>query len=186
MLYQLFIQTLQNPEKVKTFIRILDWAFYKLFWPIVLILVSIKIAILIYQVYKKTKWKVNKDTKSEQITPILIKDISQRQKKLNHSLVYLIIGEFLQLFNWKLVDFWFSLFSHNNATENIGIKIHNPEINTILTNWSILSFLIFSFAPFFIAFCFGNKFIRNLWILIYVFGILFIGLGYFLNLWLYA
>jgi hypothetical protein len=29
----------------------------------------------------------------------------------------------------------------------------------------------------FIIFCFGNKFIRNVWILIYIFWILFIAMG---------
>lgn len=183
---QVFIQTLQNPEKVKVFIQILNWAFYDLFWSVFWFILIVWVILFIYQVYKKTK----SGQKKQQVNSLEIIKIAgemvQKSKQLGKSILYLFIGGVLQFFNWKLVSLSFELFSQKKDLDTLGTKINIPEMDLMFANWSILSLFIFSFAPFFIAFCFGNKFIRNIWILIYVLWIAFVALGYFLNLGLYA
>jgi len=54
-----------------------------------------------------------------------------------------------------------------------GLETSNTNehfaINMLLEKWAAFSLLIFMIAPYFIAFSFGNKLVRNLGILTYIF-----------------
>lgn len=92
---------------------------------------------------------------------------------------YLIIGYILLMLAWFFVslEFWGINSKFKVTTQCVEWE------SQLLWLWSLYSLLFFLIAPMFITFCFWNKFVRNIWILIYILWILFIPLGMFLQLW---
>jgi hypothetical protein len=72
----------------------------------------------------------------------------------------------LQLLSWSFVRFIFDVMSQGLETSNTN---EHFAINMLLGKWASFSLLIFMIAPYFITFSFGNKLIRNLGILTYIF-----------------
>lgn len=55
--------------------------------------------------------------------------------------------------------------------------------NKLLWRGSLYAFILFLIAPIFITFCFWNKFVRNIWIFIYILWICLVLVWWFLSLW---
>jgi len=72
----------------------------------------------------------------------------------------------LQLLSWNFVGFIFDAMSQGLETSNTN---EHFAINMLLGKWASFSLLIFMIAPYFITFSFGNKLVRNLGILTYIF-----------------
>lgn len=188
MLYDHFITVLHSPEKVKFFIQLLNSVFYQIFGSVLLAFFIIFIILFGYQALKTVK----RNWSNRQLTPreskTILKTLYEKHKNLTQSIRHLGIWFLLHFFTWKLVDLSFSLLASYQGQVALWARIEDPAfyaLNSMMGNWSLYTMLIFSFAPFFIAYCFGNKFVRNIGILIYIAGILFVFFGFFVNLVLY-
>lgn len=186
MLYDHFITVLHSPEKVKFFIQVLNSVFYQIFGNVAFFIIFI--ILFGYQALKTVK----RNWSNRQLTPreskTILKTLYEKHKNLTQSIRHLGIWLLLHFFTWKLVDLSFSLLASYQGQVALWARIEDPAFyafNVMMGHWSLYTMLIFSFAPFFIAYCFGNKFVRNIGILIYIAGILFIFFGFFVNLVLY-
>jgi len=100
---------------------------------------------------------------------------------------YLVVWYVLVWLARFFVTLGFWLIRNN---ENLWISILNFNESHLCNDaelyllWvrSLYSLLFFTIAPMFITFSFWNKFVRNIWVFIYILGIAFMFLGFFLNL----
>lgn len=177
----MLMRSLENTEAVKYFINYNLWL---LVGPGLLLLHIFIICSLWYIAYLLRKHKVW-ENKNKQERKKIIKDIFldywHKVKKPLRELRYLIIwGILIALARW-FVSFIFYIYNLG------GLNWYNctfsPEENQILGSRSFLSLIIFLIAPLFIMFSFGNKFMRNIWILIYIFWICFIAMWKFISIY---
>ena len=175
------MRSLENTEAVKYFINYNLWL---LVGPGLLLLHIFIICSLWYIANLLRKHKVW-ENKNKQERKKIIKDIFldywHKVKKPLRELRYLIIwGILIALARW-FVSFIFYIYNLG------GLNWYNctfsPEENQILGSRSFLSLIIFLIAPLFIMFSFGNKFMRNIWILIYIFWICFIAMWKFISIY---
>lgn len=175
LLKHMLIKSLENPEAIKLFINYNLGLFVGLEWFILNIFITLSILYFTYLLRKnisKTSKNKNKTSKKKIFKEAFLEYL-QKLKRLLRKFRYLIIWAILIHFARLLVSGIFYIY-------NIGLTWYNcpfsQEENTLLGYWAFLSLIIFLIAPVFIMFCFGNKFVRNIWIFIYIFGICFIAM----------
>lgn len=174
----MLMRALANSEAIKTFINFHLW----LLGSFGLLLLHIFIICsLWYIAYLLREHKVRENKNKQERKTIIKNAISEYLRKVKRplrKLRYLIIWFMLIFCAWLFVSMIFYIYRWSRWY-NCSFS---PEENQILGYWSFLSLIIFLIAPLFIMFCFGNKFIRNIWILIYIFWIWFIAMWKFISI----
>lgn len=94
---------------------------------------------------------------------------------------YLIIWQILLQLSWYFVSLCFRFINKVKVIPDWNNICSEQELSLLWTR-SLYTFLFFIIAPMFITFCFWNKFVRNIWILIYILWIIFCFLWLFLDL----
>ena len=170
----MLMRSLENPEAIKVFINYHLWILasfgLKLLW--IFIIWS-----LLYLAY--LLWENKGEKSKKEIIKKSVFEYFKKVKKPLRRLRYLIIWTILMACAWLLVSSIFYIYTRASGVYNCSFS---PEENLILGYWAFLSLIIFLIAPVFIMFCFGNKFIRNIWILIYIFWIWFIAMWRFMSI----
>ena len=170
----MLMRSLENPEAIKAFINYHLWLLgsfeLRVFW--IFIIWS-----LLYLAY--LLWKNKRENSKKEIIKKSVFEYLKKVKKPLRKLRYLIIWGILISCAWLFVSLIFNFYAWASGVYNCSFS---PEESLILGYWSFLSLIIFLIAPVFIMFCFGNKFIRNIWILIYIFWIWFIAMWRFISI----
>ena len=165
---QMLIRSLENPEAIKLFINYNLWLLSSV-W--LLVFQTFIVLSLLYFAY--LLWKNKGEGSKKAIVKKSFFEYLKKIKKPLRKLRYLIIWAILIVCAWLLVSSIFYIY-------NLGFTWYkctfSPEEDRIFGYWAFLSLIIFMIAPLFIMFCFGNKFIRNIWILIYIFWVWFIAM----------
>jgi len=164
----MLMRGLSNPEAIKLFINY-NLSLLGSFW--LLVLRTFIVLSLLYFAY--LLWKNKGEKSKKEIIKKSVFEYLKKVKKPLRKLRYLIIWGILISLSRLLVSRMFYIY-------NLGLTWYNctfsAEENKVLEIWALLSLIIFLIAPLFIMFCFGNKFIRNIWILIYIFWVWFIAM----------
>ena len=133
---------------------------------------------LSFKEYWKNEMKFIKIKKED------IKEIFSEEKHIFNLLKYPIIWSILVWTCWTQVSLLFWLFGKYYETQwNIIRETLPLQESWVLRVWATYSLWIFIIACYFIWFSFGNKTLRNIWIIIYALWVLFILFSHFLNNW---
>lgn len=179
MIDNVLFRTLENPEALQLFGIGIQSLYWKSFF---LVLGMILLLFAWYSVYILLK-KTSSSTKKQKLAFNGVKTSLlcsyEKGKSFLFSSRYLLIWAFLQLLSWNFVKFIFTELSleWSHPSQNGSLAL-----NRFLGNRTAFSLLIFMIAPYFITFCFGNKLVRNLGILTYIFWIWFLFFGFLLQL----
>ena len=158
-------------------------AYFLYIYIIFLIIVCIIILFLIKLLYKLIiEIRENKKDSSSKSN---MKEILLKEKWIFKILKYPIIWGTLIWTGSEQITLLFWIFSkhfYETHTDIILETLPAQEI-WVLWMWPTYSLWIFIIAWYFIWLCFGNKMLRNIWILIYALWILFYLFGIFLYNW---
>ena len=171
----LFIRSIQNPEAIKSLI---NYYLDSLNSTIICIVIASFIIWIIYYLYillDSIKFKWNKIKKSDCKKSLLY--VFQKAKKLLRKRRYFIIWYILTLTSRTLVSIIFRFWRRIPCE----CTFSDAE-NALFGVRAFYSLIIFIIASQFIMFCFWNKFIRNIWIFIYICWIIFITLWKLFNM----
>ena len=178
MIQHYFFNALKNPQTLSLFGRVLESLYWRAFF---FVACSILLLFVWYSVYLLIK-KHFLASRRKNLTLSELKNsflLSYEKRKGSFSKSrYLILWAVLQLLSWNFVGFIFDAMSQGLETSNTN---EHFAINMLLGKWASFSLLIFMIAPYFITFSFGNKLVRNLGILTYIFWIWFLFFGFFLQ-----
>jgi hypothetical protein len=166
----MLMRSLSNPEAIKVFINYHLWLLGSFELLLLNVFIICSLWYIAYLLGKNKVWENKKERN------IIIKnaflEYLRKVKTPLRKLRYLIIWFILILCAWRFVSMIFYIYRWSRWC-NCSFS---PEENQILGYRWFLSLIIFLIAPLFIMFCFGNKFVRNIWILLYIFGIIFIAM----------
>ena len=177
----MLLRSLENPEAIKNFINgVIFWWFIGI--PICIITTIIILSIIFKTFRDVTKWW---DTKEENkakpgFWKSLFNNIKFYIKKYQDFFIWLLLLSLSRM----LVSFVFRCIS-SWMTTWIDLHINNfsDEELRLLGARSLYTLFFFVIAPIFIMFSLWNKFVRNIWIFIYILWIFFVPLWRFLQLW---
>ena len=193
------MRSFENPEVIKTFMNWMLWTYIRItstvFWLILMVcLVSFIICLVINtkstkkitaklnnfrlyfkQLYGSIKARFTKE-KVVEISKIRFFKVKPYLRNCRYLLIWCLLTEL----SWALVRlmFWFI----DKANIVLPWWCSDAE-GMLLWKGSLYAFLFFVIAPMFITYCFGNKFVRNIWIFIYILWICLLFLRRFLALW---
>ena len=148
---------------------------------ILTIVILIFLGKFIYQFSKKIL--KNKKNKENLLTKKNIKEFFNKEKGIFKVLKYPLIWSILILTSWMQVSVLFWLFNHYNSSLEIAKEPRPFQEWWVLWLWATYTLWIFIVAWCFIWLSFGNKMLRNIWILFYVLWIFFIIFMLFLDYW---
>ena len=178
----MLMRSLENPEAIKLFINeiLLGKIFGMAICTILLILIIHYVYSLIYSLIKNRR-NEGKSTKKTNNTPnylsfnkIFYEKIKNNLWKYSHFFIWALI----LFLSWLIICILFRLlYIWWTACK------FSPEENLVLWMRPYYSLLIFTIASMIIMFCFGHKFVRNLWIFIFILWIFFILMWRFISLW---
>jgi hypothetical protein len=177
----MLIRSLENPEAIKNFINgVIFWWFIGI--PICIITTIIILSIIFKTFRDVTKWW---DTKEENkrkpgFWKSLFNNIKFYIKKYQDFFVWLILLSLSRMFVslvFRCISSWMTTWI------DLHMNSFSDEELRLLGARSLYTLLFFVIAPIFIMFSLWNKFIRNIWIFIYMLWILFVPLWRFLQLW---
>jgi hypothetical protein len=177
----MLIRSLENPEAIKNFINgVIFWWFIGI--PICIITTIIILSIIFKTFRDVTKWW---DTKEENkakpgFWKSLFNNIKFYIKKYKDFFVWLLLlslSRMLVSLVFRCISSWMTTWI------DLHMNSFSDEELRLLGARSLYTLLFFVIAPIFIMFSLWNKFIRNIWIFIYMLWILFVPLWRFLQLW---
>ena len=177
----MFLRSIWNPNALKyTINQLLDA--YKAV--IIMILTVVILRFVVKFIFKLIKRVVeNKRNKEKLLTKRDIKVTFLAEKPTLKILKYPIIWSILVWTCRLQVSLLFWLSNMYDWENNIVREILPPQENWVLWVRSLYSLFIFIIAWSFIWLSFGNKTLRNIWIIIYALWVLFILFAHFLNNW---
>lgn len=175
----MLMRALANPEAIKVFINYHLWLFGSFVLRFLNVFIICSLWYIAYLLLKSKIWKNKNKKERKKIIKKTFLEYWHKVKKPLRALRYLIIWGILISCAWLFVSLIFYIYTQESAVYNCPFS---PEENLILWYWAFLSLIIFLIAPVFIMFCFGNKFIRNIWILLYIFWIWFISMWRFISI----
>lgn len=193
------MRSFENPEVIKTFMNWVIWIYIKItntiFWLILLAcLISFIICLVINTestkkiTAKLSNFKLHFKQRHENVKARFTKEkvfeISKKRflttKPYLRKCRYLVIGYALLWLARILVSLFFWLINQSDISLPQWFSEAEGEL---LWKWSLYAIVFFIIAPMFITYCFGNKFVRNIWIFIYILWICLLFLWWFLALW---
>lgn len=175
----MLMRSLENPKAIQVFMNYHLWLLWSFELLLLWIFIIWSLLYIAYLLWKSKVWKNKSKKERKKIIKKTFLEYWHKVKKPLRKLRYLIIWGILISFSWLLVSLIFYFYTKGWDVYNCSFS---PEENMVLGYWSFLSLIIFLIAPAFIMFCFGNKFIRNIWILIYIFWIWFISMWRFISI----
>lgn len=198
------MRSFENPEVIKTFMNWVLKIYTSIMNPIIALIIAIVVVSYIISLVVNTKskltgkfniknlkehFKARKKDIKERFTEEKVVEISKNRflkiKPYLWKCRYLIVWYILLGLAWYFVSLAFWYINSKIWLEQPWIQCFEWE-NKLLWVRSLYSLLFFLIAPMFITFCFWNKFVRNIGVLIYILWIIFILLWAFLNLWCLA
>ena len=180
ILHDMLINAWKNIKWVQAFCNIMAWVYIKIFSYIAVLLLIIWLISLFILIYKRHFPKISK----KMIKNIFIKRW-QINKKFYRFFRYVILWGILLACSRLFISIIFYLLK-NPAQSEINYQWAPEEQPRFLWTIALQALLFFIMAPYFIWLSFGNKFVRNIWILIYIIWISIILLWYLSNLWFYS
>lgn len=176
-------KVIHNPYAMEAFGTMLETVYWKAFFGVLIIGIALFIAIMSYFLIKK----VGTSPKKKKLTATDIRTACsltyEKSRKQVSKLRYFLIWALLQFAKRKLIELLFFLMESWRTQEGLSPhRISDPAMNLLLGKRSVFTLLIFMIPPYLMSFCFGNKLVRNLGILIYILGIWFLFFGFFLDL----
>lgn len=195
----MFIRSIENPEAITTFmnwlLRIYTQITNTILWIIIIIcLISYIIYLIVdtesskeittnlkdFKQYFK-QWHKNIKTRFtwEKAINIFKKWFLKAKsylRKCRHFLIWYVLLHLSRLF----ISLGYWLISRLNI--QLPWWCSDAE-NLLLWKGSLYTLILFIIAPIVITFCFWNKFVRNIWIFIYILGICMLFVRWFLALW---
>ena len=179
----MLMRSLENPEAIRAFIN------NTIFWwfmgtPVAIIMTTIIISFLYKTIRDTIKgWNdENKKEKEEAKSPSFWKICFSNLKYYLQKYRYFFIWWILLALCRMIVSLIYRSISSRMPWVNIPMDRFTPEEMVVLNNRAIYALIFFIIAPIFIMFSFGNKFVRNIWIFIYILWISFILLWAFIQL----
>ena len=182
----MFLRSLWNPNALKYMLNNLLYVYTDIILTILSIVIIIFLAKFVYKLIKKTlENKKNKKNKKESLTKKNLKEIFLKEKSIFRILKFPIIWSILIRTWWAQISVLFHLFSryYDEIQWDIIRETLPLQESWVLWMWATYSLWFFIIAWYFIWLSFGNKMIRNIWILIYILWILFYLFVYFLDYW---
>jgi len=202
------MRSFENVDVLREFIEFLFYIYVAIIVRIIVVIIIISIVSYIIYLIANTKfnikiWKESKCIKrilryvkelfnKENIKLIFEKDNLKDTFKNRYLRVkpylwkcrYLIIWLILFLLSWAFVSFlyWIITMIANKQYFLLNRWCTGIE-GELLWMGSIYTLILFVIASIFITFSFWNKFVRNIWIFIYILWISLIFLWLFLTLW---
>lgn len=203
LIKEMFMRSFENPEVIKTFMNWVLKIYTSIMNPIIaLIIVSVAVSYIISLVVNteskltgkfniknlKKHFKARKKDIKERFTEGKVVEISKNRflkiKPYLRKCRFLIIWYVLLQLSWYFVSLCFRFINKVKVIPDWNNICSEQELSLLWTR-GLYTFLFFIIAPMFITFCFWNKFVRNIWVLIYILWIIFCFLGAFLNLGCY-
>ena len=178
ILRDMIINAWKNLDWVREFIKCLISTYNTIFFDIIIIFTIIRLIWFIYKHIKRNWFKVTKlaikNTFNEQ---------RQKYKKILRKLRYLLIW-FILIESSRL--FVSLIFYFISKPTNINYETGPEARPRFLWTLAFQALLFFTVAPYFIWFSFGNKFVRNIWIFVYIIWISIIILWLLWHSWFYV
>lgn len=194
------MRSFENPEVIKTFMNWVLKIYTSIMNPIIVLIIAVivvsYIISLVVNTESKLTGKVNIKNLKEHFK-VWKKDIKERFTEIKVVKIsknrFLKIKPYLRKCRYLII--WYVLLRCAWIFVSLALRLINTKIrsqpwtqcleweNQLLWLRSLYSLLFFLIAPMFITFCFWNKFVRNIGVLIYILWIMFILLWVFLNLW---
>jgi len=188
----------ENPEVVTTFVNWILKIYTSIMNPIIALIIAVIVVSYIVSLVVNTEskltgkfniknlkehFKTRKKDIKERFTEEKVVEISKNRllkiKPYLRKCRYLIVWYILLRLAWFFIRlaFWQINLEIRLWTQCLGWE------SQILWRRALYSLLFFLVAPMFVTFCFWNKFVRNIGVLIYILWITFMLLWAFLNLW---
>lgn len=178
----MLMRSLENPGAIKAFVNIIFW--WLMGVPTAIIITAIIISFL-YKTIRDTikEWNdENKEKNEKEKSPSFWKICFSNLKYYLQKYRYFFIWWILLALCRMIVSLICRSISLRTTWMNIPMDRFTPEEIVVLNNRLIYVLLFFIIAPIFIMFSFGNKFVRNMWIFVYILWISFILLWEFIEL----
>ena len=193
------MRSFENPEVIKTFINWVIWIYVDvtntiLFLILIISLISFIICLVLNTESTKKitaklcnfklHFKQRYESVKTRFTKEKVIEISKKRflmaKPYLRKCRYLVIGYALLWLARVFVRLFFWLINQSNISLPQWFSDVESEL---LWKWGLYAIIFFIIAPIFITYCFWNKFVRNIWILIYILWICLLFLWWFLALW---
>ena len=193
------MRSFENPEVIKTFMNWVIWIYIDVTNTILLLILAVCLISFIICLVLNTEstrkitaklsnfklhFKQRHESVKARFTKEKVIEISKKRflmaKPYLWKCRYLVIWYILLWISRLLVSLIIRLINNSN------VKIPwwcNEVENWLLWIWSLYALILFIIAPMFITYCFENKFVRNIWIFIYILWIFLLFLWWFLALW---
>ena len=190
----------ENPEVIKIFMNWVLKIYTSIMNPIIALIIAVIVVSYIISLVVNTESKLTGKFNIKNLKEhfkVWKKDIKGRFTEVNVVKIsknrFLKIKPYLRKCRYLII--WYVLLRCAWNFVVLALRVINTKIrqqpwtqcleweNQLLWLRSIYSLLFFLIAPIFITFCFWNKFVRNIGVLIYILWIIFILLWVFLNLW---
>jgi hypothetical protein len=180
----MLMRSLENPEAIKVFVNnIILWWFMGT--PIVIIMTTIIVSFLYKTIHDTIKWwnDKNKEDKKEvksstKFWKICFNNLKYYLQKYRYFFIWWILLALCRM----IVSLLYRCISLQMTWVNIPMDKFTSKEIMVLNHRIAYVLLFFIIAPIFIMVSFGNKFVRNIWIFIYILWILFILLWDFIQL----
>ena len=173
------LRSIWNPNAIKYTLEMALYTYLKIFFLIFAWVIVIFLIKFWYKFFKKIK-----ENKEKKLIKKYIKEVFDEEKYTFKILKYPLIWIILVRTWWAQISLLFRLFSGYYKIQWDIIRETLPlQESWVLWLWATYSLSIFIIAWYFIWLSFGNKMLRNIWILIYALWILFILFGSFLDYW---
>lgn len=175
------LRSLWNPNAFAYTTNSLMYAYLLIFFHILLLAIIFFLIKYTYNIIKKIR--DNKKIWGNLVTKNDIKETLKKEKTVFKILKYPTIWGMLISTCWMYTSILFRYFGKFYEHNDIIRENLSTQENWVLwVRWTY-SILFFVIAWYFIWLSFGNKMLRNIWILIYALWILFVIFAHFLNNW---
>ena len=179
ILYDMIINAWKNMIWFRSFLNLLWWIYLEIVSYIFAILLTIWTLLFVYKLLKKCHTKVTKKS-----LKIIINEWWIRYKKILLNFRFLLLGFILIGFNRFFISIIFNYIS--NRIPLVNYQLVPKEQSRFLWTLSIHALFFFIIWAYFIWFSFGNKFVRYIWIFVYIIWISIIFLWLLWHMWFYV
>ena len=182
LIKEMFMRSFENPEVIKQFMNWILKIYVSIMNPVISFIIIVSILSYIVSLLVNTESKLNGKFNIKNLKQHFVqwrKDVKVRFTE--GKVVEISKNRFLKIkpYLWKCryLVIWYILLGLAWFFVSLELWVINSKFKVttqclewesyLLWLWSLYSLLFFLVAPVFITFCFWNKFIRNIWILIY-------------------
>lgn len=178
ILHDMIINAWRNINWIRTFTNIISYTYIKILSFIVIALLIAWLIQYMYIIIKNHRKLAKNEIKG------CFSELRWKYKKILYNFRYVFIWAILLCCSRLFVSLIFRIIPLPPRSY-IDYQWAPEEQPRFLWTLSIQVLLLFIIASYFIWFSFGNKFVRNIWILTYIIWITLIFLWHLANYWFY-